>query len=179
MAAQREYADLLFGVRRSVRYHDKREGFFLLIGDTADYLVFLLSAATTWLIVSFKGDGGSPWFIAIFPLAIAAGRGIALVLRVGSRASRHNALKRRFIGLEKKLITCRDNPDANQLEKLQQERLSIEADEPPVLRVLDTLCHNELAYSMGYDDKEFKQTSWAQRAFRHFFDVDPESLRAS
>ena len=178
MSVPHEYSDLLFGVRRSVRYHDKREGWFLAIGDTADYLVFLLSAITTWLI-TFEWSNGRPWFVALFPVFIAAGRGIALVLRVGSRASRHNALKRQFITLEQKLIECGDEATAEQLKKITQERLAIEADEPPVLRVLDTLCHNELAYSMGYAEKEFKPVSPIQRAFAHLTDINPESLRAS
>ena len=48
------------------------------------------------------------------------------------------------------------------------ERLSIEAEEPPVKRILDVICHNDLARSMGLDREEMWRVKWYQRWVAQF-----------
>ncbi len=55
------------------------------------------------------------------------------------------------------------------------ERLEIEADEPPIKRVLDTLCHNELARAIGEPSQE-KPVRFLQRLFANFFDFRADRL---
>ncbi len=59
-------------------------------------------------------------------------------------------------------------------------RLEIEKDEPPVLRVLDSVCHNELLLKMGYDPIknrcEFVDIKWYQRLFMHIIDINASAI---
>jgi hypothetical protein len=57
--------------------------------------------------------------------------------------------------------------DATALAAFTARRLEIEADEPPILKVLDSVCHNELLRAMGYDKSEFYRIGVVQRMLRH------------
>ena len=57
------------------------------------------------------------------------------------------------------------------LPNLTCQRLSIEAKEPTILRVLDLLCHNELCRALGYARNHEIKLSSVQRFFAHFFDI--------
>ena len=171
------YHNLLFDVRRSVRYHDKREGFFLAVRNTTDFVVFILGSAAALIITQTIFSDWPIWGKAIVPLTAAVCTGITLVLQVGAKALAHNSLKRRFIALEQKLIACHRNPTAERMDELQMERLSIETDEPPIKRVLDTICHNELIHAMGSDHRDpMLEVSVLQRLFSPFFDFRPKTL---
>ncbi|MDR0516875.1 MAG: hypothetical protein LBH25_07520 [Fibromonadaceae bacterium] len=74
---------------------------------------------------------------------------ISLVFGYSSREQLHNELKRKFVELEKSMIKYR-NPAQKTLNEITAERLSIEADEPDVVRTLDILCHNEMLAAQGY-----------------------------
>lgn len=168
---------LLFDVRRSVRYHDKREGVFLNVRNTVDFTVFLLGSTAALLFTETFGSGVPIKIKVLVPLVAVIGTGITLVLQVGAKAILHNSLKRRFIALERKLIACGQSAKKKELKRLQMERLAIESDEPPTLRVLDTICHNELIYSMGSEHRNrMVEVSVLQRLFSPFFDYRPKTL---
>ena len=62
------------------------------------------------------------------------------VFAPGLGARQHNDLAREFIGLERDLVRVGDvTPE--RLAELTARRLDIEAAEPPILRVLDAMCH--------------------------------------
>ena len=63
------------------------------------------------------------------------------------------------------------------LAEFAARRLAIEADEPPVLRVLDALCHNELVTALGLDDAERAAVTPLQRWLAPLVDVRPDRLR--
>ena len=173
----KDFHNLLFDVRRSVRYHDKREGFFLAVRNTTDFVVFILGSAAALIITQTIFSGWPIWSKAIVPLVAAVCTGITLVLQVGSKAIAHNSLKRRFIALEQKLIAFQRSPKAEQMDEIQMERLSIEKDEPPIKRVLDTICHNELIHAMGSKHRDrIVPISLLQRLFSPFFDFRPKTL---
>lgn len=175
MSSLRELHDLLFDVRRSVRYHDKREAFFLSIGNAAHYISFLSGFAAALIIAGVLWSGWDTWMKALVPLVGAMFSGITLVFRVGARASLHKILKQRFISLERKLIACREN-QAKVLKRLQRERLKIESEEPPILRVLDTACYNELVHAMDLDKSYIRELTWFQRMCMNFTDVQTKRL---
>lgn len=56
-------------------------------------------------------------------------------------------------------------------------RLLIEADEPPVLRVLDILCHNELLLAMDYPRSELCRVPWWKRLLAPFMNLSDEAIR--
>ena len=94
-----------------------------------------------------------------------------------SKAARlHSDLARRFIELEKEFLPEKATTRA-ELDRLEAARLTIEADEPPILRILDSVCHNELLRAMGYEDEVFLKIFWFQRLFANFIDIAPGRVR--
>ena len=70
--------------------------------------------------------------------------------------------------------------DPERLAEWQAARLEIEANEPPVLRVLDALCHDEMIRVYGHgdnDDQQRSNVSWLQRALANVVDLRPDRLR--
>jgi len=52
----------------------------------------------------------------------------------------------------------------------------IESDEPPIKRVLDCKCHNELCKAMGEDDCEFVDVGFVQGLFSQLVDLWPSKI---
>lgn len=69
------------------------------------------------------------------------------------------------------------NITAAKIIKAESDRLEIEAGEPPALRVLDLICHNELARAMGLNEKELFDIKLWRAMFAHLFDVFPSSIK--
>ena len=168
--------DLLFAVRRSIRYHDRREGFFATLRHGADFLVIVIAGLGSLAAMGMLTDGEPAPGAAVIPLFSAFTIALVLVFRVDERGRVHKTLKQRFILLETRLIACRRNPTDELLDELEGERLVIEMDEPPILRVLDTMCHNELIHAEGADRTAIHEVSFGQRLFSPFFDFRPKTL---
>ena len=151
---------LLFDLRRSVRYHDRRRAWFELLHRMAGLSALFLCAA-----VPFSAAGTTPappWLAA---LAIAAGLvGVDVLAGFANSAARHQSLRARFIMLEAALLA---DPAANH----HVARLHIEADEPPIYRALDLLCHNEQMRADGHppDSKHWATVPLYQRLTCHLF----------
>ena len=118
---------LLFGVQRSIRYHNRRRHFFN-------------------------------------------------TLHQRTKERLHTNLSQRFIGLEQDITLTKD-PTEEDLHVWGAWRLYIEADEPPVLRVLDILCHNELVLAMGYPRSELYVVPWWKRLLAPFVSISCESIK--
>ncbi len=159
--------DLLFGVRRSVRYHNRRRQFFESFNTVVTALSLVFSSATVYGVLKEQ------------ELAMIAGSLVTILtafnLVIGSakKASLHHDLSRRFLALEKKMLS---QPDIESMKLWIEERLDIEADEPPALRVLNSICHNELARAMGYSKEYLTNITWYQRIFSNFFDVREHAI---
>lgn len=157
--AQADYG-LLFDLRRSVRYHDRRRAWFELLHRMAGLSALFLCAA-----VLFSAAGAAPappWLVA---LAIAAGLvGVDVLAGFANSAARHQSLRARFIMLEAALLA---DPAANH----HIARLHIEADEPPIYRALDLLCHNEQMRADGHqpDSEHWASVPLYQRLTCHLF----------
>ncbi len=154
---------LLFSVRRSVRYHDRRRRFYEVwntvtvaaatIGGSAAVVGFLYEAAPDWL----------PAAISAFIAVVGA---IDLSVGTARRADHHGSLARQFIAVEREFAHGRSLDD-DEHERLVGERLRIEATEPTVLRLLDVLCHYELLRSLGDADKH-PSVPWHRRLLAHW-----------
>lgn len=165
-----KYWGLLFGVRRSVRYHNRRRDFYERFHG---FVLFVAVAGGSTTIAAFGSELTAALPTAVKLLAPAAVTLAAISdLVVGSmrKAWLHADLARRFIVLEQKLVAQQAEPTADALLEVERERLAIEADEPPIRRVLDTLCHNELWRAMGYPESQVAPVSFFQRVFAHYFD---------
>jgi hypothetical protein len=167
---QNELNDLLFGVRRSIRYHNRRRRFF----DGFDKFVKVLSVV-----------GGSAAFAAatvhhsqiimIFTGLVAVFAAINLVVGPAQAARLHEELARKFSTLERDMKLAKE-PSSDQLNKFQAERLMIEPEEPPIMRVLDVICHNELCEAMGYDKCHLYEVGMVQSLFAPFIDLWPSKI---
>lgn len=153
----------LFGIRRSIRYHLRRRAFFerldqlsnmfsVIFGSTAIYGIMGTNAKTLALASS---------------AAVTVLASINLVVGSAQRARAHSDFVRQYVELEKRMLVPATE---DFLLAIMADRLSIEAGEPPVLHVLNSICHNELMRSMGYDKDELVKIGLAQRLLAHFVD---------
>ncbi|MBF0135097.1 MAG: hypothetical protein H7833_00175 [Magnetococcus sp. DMHC-1] len=157
--------NLLFGVRRSIRYHNRRRMFFDRWNSLTNAISVIFGSAT--FLAVLQGAGGNRialWTSALVTIVTVADR----VGETAKMARLHFDLARRFIDLEKRIIAATPTDDA--VIALTAVRLDIEADEPPILRILDTLCHNEMLRAMGYEEWRFVKIGWFQRQVAQFMD---------
>lgn len=162
---------LLFDIRRSTRYHNRRRLFFDRVSKWTDALTAISGSGTIITVVS-KASNSISIALAATTAVLSA---INLVFDTKGNARLHHDFARQFINIEKVLI--RSDLTAEQLEKAEEDRLDIEAGEPPALRVLDLICYNELAKAMGYGDEEMFDIKYWRAVFVNFFDVLPGSIR--
>ena len=165
-----DYRMLLFGVRRSVRYHMRRRRFYERFHD----VVLLVAAASGSATIAAFGSeltANLPSWVAVaVPAAVTIMALVDLVVGSMRKTSLHTDLGRRFIALERRLVAAGSSPSEAALAEATGERLAIESDEPPVLRVLDTLCHNELLRAMGYPRSKFVRVTALQRLLANWAD---------
>lgn len=142
---RREFEKMLFGVQRSVRYHDRREALYARVSRLSTWL----SAVTSTAAVGAMVRKDSTWGMVLAGVS-AALSGASLVLGAGDMARKHLDLRRRFVALEGDLTTrASDSTDAA-LAEWAARRLKIEEDEPPILVTLNRLCHNEQVRAQGW-----------------------------
>jgi len=163
--------NLLFDIRRSIRYHERRTAFFERMHRVTDLITILLAGVVLSELL------GSPSRLI---LQILAGLGALLsasdlVIGYGRRADGHRRLKRQFIFLEA------DVSSGKELNTVARQRLNIEADEPPAYRALDVLCHNQLCRAFGKPRCELYRVPWWMRwtaHLLHWSDVEFVPLEA-
>lgn len=158
---------LLFNVRLSIRYHNRRRSWFDMLNLGANALSVILSAGA---IAALRVNAD---YLAVWcAIAITVVSGFNLVLRTSERARQHHDLVRRFIALEQKVLPARDD----QFTSLYAEKLSIEADEPPPLNVLGLICHNDQVRAEGIgEERKIKLRLW-QRWLCQVVDLPPEPV---
>ena len=163
--------NLLFGVRRSIRYHHRRRLFFDRIHKLSTILSALSGSATIAAVLANAG----PVITIVFAALVAVSSITDLVVGTAQAARLHDDLTRRFIDLEKSIINSKDLTE-EVISSLTARRLDIEADEPPPLKVLDSVCHNELLRAMGYDKDSEVEIKWYQRLTKQFFDLKEHQI---
>ena len=174
--AGRDCHELLFGVRRSVRYHNRRRRFYTALHKWQVFGSLLLASATVMAFAGVIGGEWPLWAKTLPAILVSVLAGLDLVFGTVDKTWLHADLERQFIELERQLETARDNPTAKLIVQMTDRRLDIERQEPPVLRVLDTLCHNELAHAMGYGAEQQVRVGFWQRLFANFFDLADHRL---
>lgn len=103
---------------------------------------------------------------------VAVTSAIDLVVGTGAMARLHNELAKKFILLEKEIVLAGE-PTEDKLRSFTSSRLEIEAEEPPILRTVDRLCHNELLRAEGHSSDKFVRVTWLQRQLAHFINFEP------
>lgn len=163
-------SDLLFGVRRSIRYHTHRRRFFDAIDKLAKILTIIAGSGTFASALAIHRD----WTL-VFASLVALFSAVDLIVACAERARVHSDLARRFADLEAKIVRHKQS-DRDELNEFIAERLMIESDEPPIMRVLDCQCHNELCKAMGEDDCEFVDVGFVQGLFSQLVDLWPSKI---
>ncbi|MCX9038502.1 hypothetical protein NLN82_20965 [Citrobacter portucalensis] len=153
-------------------HHNRRRAFYdrfdqftnvtsLIFGSTAIYSV-LASQNNIWAVLSGA-------VVSIFAA-------INLVVGSSQRSRNHFDLSKRFVDLEASMIRV-PVPTEQTYRKTAAQRLSIEKDEPPVLRVLDSICYNEQLLAMNFTADQMIKVSFCQHLFAQFFDWRASTLR--
>lgn len=158
-ALNNQQYSLLFDIRRSIRYHDRRRAFFERMHRLTGALTIILAGG---VLFELAGTGSpAKWlqWISVLAASLAA---VDLIVGYATRANQHAGLRTRFIDLEILILSGDAEPDIWQ--DYRAKRLVIERDEPPVYRALDLLCHNELCQSEGYTrekhSEQFARVGW-------------------
>ena len=169
------WAILLFGVRRSVRYHNYRRQFFDTLSTWTDFLTIISGGA----VVGFAAGTGQTQTVATVVFGALAGllAALDLVLGFSIKARDHSDLSKRFTRLEQEMTEIGDSPTEGQLHKINTTRLEIESEEPPVKRLLDVWCHNELVRALGHPRSEAYVLGFWQRTFKQFFSFGLDDLK--
>ena len=175
------FKNLFFCIRRSIRYHGRRQGFYRACQDATLFAAVLLSTSTIALFLE-SSLADYPTWIKLLPSVVTSVLvGFTLVYRVGEKACDHANFRRQFIVLEQRLVAER-RLEGEEMEKLLQdvtkERLNIESYEPKVKKVLDTICHNELLRAMGYPKTDEIEIGFWQRMFAPLFDFHEYKLHS-
>jgi hypothetical protein len=164
---------LLFGVRRSVRYHSRRRQFFDRYRLFTNAVAVIFGSATIVAVLSAVGKEYTVAAAALVTIFSA----VDLVVASSRMARLHEDLYRRSIDLEKRILSISEDQFSEEhLNKFTTMRLDIEVDEPPIKRVLDCICHNELARALGYGRDQFVEVKWYQRLVAQLFDIQEHRL---
>jgi len=166
------YHNLLFGVRRSIRYHIRRELWYNWLDKTGSVLTAVSGSATFGTLL-----GGFQTLSTIFAGLTFFFSILNIIISTAQKARLHNDLRRKFVNLEIKMTES--EPTEESIRRFQVERREIEADEPPHLLVLDSICHNDEVRAQGYDDQYIVSISWVQRLLANVVDISGHTLRSS
>jgi hypothetical protein len=164
-------SQLLFDVRRAIRYHNARRRFFDGLHTLAAVLAVLFGTVTIFTLL--VDDGGL--FTAGAAVLVTAVMAIDLVVGTVGRARAHHDLARRYLAVEKQIIT-RLHPDSNDVNRWTADALDIEADQPPKKQVLDAIAYNELLRVYGYDQSHLLPVRWYQRLVAQWADLQAHRL---
>jgi hypothetical protein len=168
--------DILFSVRRSVRYHNARRAFYDFWNTLSNALAVLLGSATVGGIIGRV----SAELTAVAAAAVTVVSTLNLVWGTSRMARLHADLARRFVELEKEIVGTMvtvERVPGDIVFALVARRLEIEADEPPVKKILNSMCQNEVLRSEGFGEDRFISIAWYQRMFAQFFDIGDHTLR--
>lgn len=144
-----EQYQLLFGVRRSMRYHERRRAFLERLHRITSVLTILMAGS---VLFDLGRSGDTSWWLSLVSVLAALMAGMDMVVGYSKLADVHHNLKTRFGNLEMEMLT--GNSEEQTWQQYLLIRLSIEQDEPPIFRALDLLCHNELLAAEGISRKK-------------------------
>lgn len=163
----------LFDIRRSIRYHHRRRAFFDRLDQMTNMLSVIFGSTAVFGVLEQEYK-----VLALTAAGLVTGlSAVNLVLASSQKARAHSDFARQFIELEKRLTVSQLTDSL--LKEICVARLTIEAEEPPVLHVLNVICHNEQMRAMGYGKKEMTNVRWWQRLVAQFMDVREDLLHPS
>lgn len=168
---------LHYGVRRSVRYHNARRQFFEQLDRISNGLALFFGSSAAAAALNYH-------FVALVSGALVAlVSTINLVLGSTTNARVHQDLASSLVELETRIIAKTDDETTERdLADWKADRRKIEAAEPPTMKALDVMMHNELivsGFSKAKNKEIIKLTTWQRLAcnFLGFNGVDWNSQK--
>lgn len=158
-----EQYGLLFDVRRSIRYHDRRRAFYELCHHVTSLLTILMAGS---VLFDLAKSGETAWWLQFFSILAALFATLDMVIGYSKRAGSHSSLRERFANLEIDMIS--GTMEDIVWSKYQRDRLLIEKDEPAIYKVLDLLCRNELLEAEGILKKDTPEQFFAASGWQRF-----------
>ncbi len=173
---KQDYSSLLFGVQRSVRYHMRRCRFFDGVTRATNALSLIFGSSTLFVLFYEMPSEQLSW-TKVIPAIVGAVSIMALVYEAPRMARLHSELARKYIELEQKMISVEPPADESGLKQFQAQKLEIEVDEPPIHRVLDLLCRNEMIHASGYDKAKLYPATRFERLTAQILHLEPKLER--
>lgn len=166
--------NLRFDIGRSIRYHQRRRAFFERLDQLGNLLSLVFGSAAIYGLLGSQ-DGAGKGIALVAAAAVTVFSSINLVFGSARRAWSHADFARQYIAMEKAMLSP---PSEALVAELTAQRLSIEAEEPPILVVLDCVCHNDQMRAQGYDKEDLVHISRLQRLFAQLIDISPDKIHA-
>lgn len=168
-----DWADLRTDLSRSVRYHSARVKHYDGLDSWAKLMELAFGSGGAFMGLIGKDPIVAGWLGAsVFMVAAST-----LIFRTSQKARLHGDLGRRYIQLLRDLEIESTTVDQEKWRRFRARRLEIEAEEPPVLQVLDSICHNQEARAQGSDHGQFVKVSAIQSTFANWIDLWPSHCR--
>jgi len=161
---------MLFSVCRSIRYHQRRRGFYDRLDKTSNMLSLILGSATIYGVLQENAKNVA--LIASATVTVVSS--INLVVSSAQRGRDHTDFMRKYVELEKRML---GEPSEELLLEVSTARLTIEAEEPPVLHVLNSICHNDMLRARGYAKKHFLKIGWFQALLAQIIDINVSGIK--
>ncbi|MCG6272323.1 hypothetical protein K6U70_09110 [Vibrio vulnificus] len=132
---------LLWNARLGIRYHMHLHAAYSRMGKFITAFTLLMSTAAFTAV--YQSEGVPPelakWLVCIAALLQI----IELVVDTKAKAILHSTLRQKYLHFELSLLGRQYILESEEKE-FNQERVSIEVEEPPINRALLDFCHNEL-----------------------------------
>lgn len=160
-----EQYGLYHSVIRSIRYHDRRMGFFRLLHNITSVVTIFL--ASSFLLASNNIDENL--WLKVLSIIAALFAALDIVVGFSESANLHHTLRRKYMDLELAILSV-SQTDTEAWKNLQLNSLKIEQEEPPIYRALDLLCREEVNAAEGIkpeEDEWHTELKWYQRLTAH------------
>lgn len=169
--SEKEIHNLWCDITRSSRYHMLRMGYYDLWHRSINGLSILFGSATFVMLIAQWDQ-----LIGLGSLFLLTALNTAdLVFGFANKARLHSDLRRRFIRVQSEVETNDITRDL--YRSIKRDILEIEADEPTVLRALDTTCHNHVCKALGPDyEDDICLIPWWMRATKQLISWDCTNL---
>lgn len=163
--------EIVFKIEKSIRYHCSRKRFFIYLHNWTTFLATISGTATFAAVLA-----QTPQAIQLILASMTAIFSMAdLIISSPAKAREYDDIARRFFALEKRMLQLKGT-DLNDLTQIEIDILDIESDEPPILRTLNAICHNEAIQALGLNQNAMVPVGCFQRICRHIWDLRPEKI---
>ena len=163
---ERNIYKLNFQIEKSMRYHQRRRGFYDFVHRAFMFLIIFFGSA------AFIDQAGHlrEW-VGVLVASLAA---IDLVWSLSHRARDHEVLFRSFSELAIQIRTTED-ADQKAYDSWVKRRIEIETDEPPIYYALEADCDNQVRRAWGKTN-ELVKIGWFKHKLLHLVRFSPKDF---